>query len=324
MIKQPLVDGNVEGESLPGIFRGVVENNNDPLKVGRCKIRVWGIHTKNREKEDTDGIPTSELPWAEPCLPIVEGSVSGFGVWSVPVQGSHVFLFFENGHPMHPRYFATVPGIPEVKPNKDDGFSDPDGTYPTNARLGESDYHRLARGVSTQTLVTTKNNNRVIGIPKGLGGVWNEPTSPYAANYPDNLVITVHGGITLELDSTNGEERFHIYHPSNSYIEIDHDGNMVIKNNANKYEITLEDRNIYIKQNNSRTVDGDDKLRVKGDVEKEITGDVKKEITGDVNREVGGDVDDDISGNLNITVSGNVNITASGNVNVQGTTINLN
>jgi len=51
-----------ETDKLYGIFRGVVEENNDPDKLGRCKIRVFGIHTANKTNEEIDGIPTDHLP----------------------------------------------------------------------------------------------------------------------------------------------------------------------------------------------------------------------------------------------------------------------
>ena len=38
-------------------FFGVVEDRQDPLRLGRVRIRAFGIHTEDRGK-----IPTSELP----------------------------------------------------------------------------------------------------------------------------------------------------------------------------------------------------------------------------------------------------------------------
>jgi hypothetical protein len=229
---------------LNGFYRGVVEDNNDPLKVGRCRIRVWGVHTEKKNKDIYEGIPISELPWAESALPVSEGAIGGFGVWSVPLQGSHVFCFFENGDPMAPRYFASAPGIqPSTRPNANEGFSDPDGEYPT--RLGESDFHRLSRGESDQTAVAYRETDRKLGVPTATGGTWDEPSPSYNAQYPHNFVIATHGGLLIELDSTTGSQRIHIWHPSNSFIEIDKDGNLIFKNNGNRYEITKEEKNEY-------------------------------------------------------------------------------
>lgn len=289
-------------EKIIGIFRGVVEDNDDPLKAGRVRVRIWGLHTEvNEKKLDVwEGIPTDELPWAEPALPLVEGSVSGFGMWNVPVQGSHVFIFFEQGEVTHPIYFATVPGIPSSAPDSNEGFSDPDETYPLSSLLGEPDYNRLSRGVSAGTIVTTKNNNRDTGVTIAGGGSWSEPASPYNTTYPHNYVIATHGGIIIEMDSTSGEERLHLWHPSNSYIEIDSDGNMVIKNQKHRYEIVANNRNLYVKGNDNKTISGNNNINV----------------SGGKTTEVGGDVEDTISGDLTITVSGTCNITA--------TQINLN
>lgn len=243
---------------LNGFYRGVVEDNKDPEVRGRVRARIWGIHTDKKVKTDTEGIPTNELPWCEPCLPIMEGGISGFGMFGVPLQGSHIMIFFENGNLNQPRYFASLPSIPKNVPDKSQGFNDPEGKYPTSARINEPDWHRLARGVKNNTLVTTKNSLRDT----------IEPSSPANPSYPHNWVITTHGGITIELDSTPNFERLHLYHPSNSYIEIDTNGNMVIRSGLNSYEVVI----------------------------------------GNKKKHVGGDEEDVIDGELDITVTGNVNI----------------
>ena len=273
MIKTNMSDFNPEKEQLNKIYRGVIEDNNDPLKMGCCRIRVWGIHTEAKEPTPTNGIPTEELPWAEPAMGLFEGSISGFGAWCVPLQGSHVFLFFEAGNILQPRYFATVPGITKEKPNSNNGFSDPSDTYPTDTRLGESDFHRLSRGESTKTIVDHKNNNLDEDIVKADGKTWNEPKSAYAAEYPHNIVFTTHSGITIELDNTPAEERIHIFHPSNSYVEIDNKGNTVIKSANDKYEIVMGEKNIHIKSDLNTTISGNKTEYIEGNRIVKIDGD---------------------------------------------------
>jgi len=336
MIKNPLSDTRPESEKMYGFFRGVVEDNNDPEKAGRVRVRIFGIHTSQLRKTIDEGIPASELPWAEPCLPIVEGSISGFGIWGVPLQGSHVMIFFEANNVSQPRYFASMPGIPEsqfsLEADSDErgvfeqlaghtegsgdlakGFRDPDLVYPLEDRLGEPDVDRLARGVTTDTPVEFKNNNRTTGVSKAGGGTWDEPVSPYAAEYPNNTVFQTHGGTVIELDSTSGEERVHLYHPSKSYIEIDADGVMVVKNTDKKYEIVVDDKNINIQGDNNETINGDDNLKVDGNVE--------QEIGGNVNRQVDGNVTENIDGNLTVTVGGNITITSNGPTTVTAPTV---
>ena len=332
MLKSPPKDLQIEVERLSGFYRGVVEDNNDPKKAGRVRVRIHGIHSPKKIKTELDGIPTDELPWAEPILPINEGSVSGFGVWSVPVQGCHVMCFFENGNVTQPRYFGSMPGIPERKesydidgkePSRTDGFKDPRGEYPTKFRLGEPDVHRLARGMKSGTLVETKDSERDISVPTALGGNWSEPESPFAARYPHNHVIATHGGITIELDSTPGATRLHLYHPSNSFIEIDNDGNMVIKNNAEKYEIVTEGKNIHIKQQRNITIDTDSKKKIGGNEQIEVGGNREIEIDGNKSENIGGNETNDVDGNRVETIGGVLNITVTGEATITAPKINL-
>lgn len=55
-------------------FIGVVENRSDPLQLGRCRVRVHGYHIF-----DEALIPTEELPWAFPIMPLDSAGVSGVG-----------------------------------------------------------------------------------------------------------------------------------------------------------------------------------------------------------------------------------------------------
>lgn len=334
MIKNPISDYRPQSDKLFGIFRGIVEDNKDPEKAGRARIRVFGVHTSLKRREAIEGVPTNELPWFEPCLGLIEGSISGFGFWGVPLQGSHVAVFFENGNIMQGRFFASLPGIPQTAPNINQGFNDPDGVYPKSVRLEQPDVHRLARGESSLTIVDYKNDNLDIGAEIAFGGTWDEPNPSYAAQYPHNLVLATHGGILTEWDSTPDARRFHIYHPSNSYIEISEDGTMIIRNNKDKFEIVISNKNSHIKGSKNTTVDQDNTLKVGGNHAVQVTGNRQDEIGGDLeaetkgtekhksgNRteEINGNWDITISGNINITVTGNCNITSTGQCSIQGT-----
>lgn len=179
---------------LEGIYRGVVEDNNDPNMNGRCRIRVFGVHSASNVATSTEGIPTAQLPWAEPVLGLIEGSISGYGFFAVPLKGSHVFVFFENGNHMKPRYFGSAPGTntavasPPTQGQTSPTFVDPDGVYPDKA------------GVDFPTEAQT--------------------------GYPNNIVLKTHGGHLIEIDSTTDAKRLKVYHGSGTTTEIDNDGNV--------------------------------------------------------------------------------------------------
>lgn len=266
-----------------GIYRGVVEINADPDKRGRCKIRIYGLHTQVKTVSATEGIPSANLPWAEPCLPIFEGSISGFGMFSVPVPGAQVYVFFENGNINQPRYFASAPGIPKFKANTKEGFNDPSGNYPLTSLLNESDWNRLARDKYEGTQVEVRKENLVKDIPKGSGDTWDEPEPYYLLNtskYPHNTVFSTHGGFIFEIDSTPSNERLHIYHPSNSYIEISSTGEMIIRNDSDKYDIVLGDIYEYINGISYRYVSGEEYEIIGSEKKTTIASDETKIVQG--------------------------------------------
>ena len=241
MLKNLPDDLKFSSTKFDSIYRGVIEDNDDPLKMGRVMVRIFGLHTSTLTKTDIEGIHTSDLPWAEPVLSILEGSISGYGLWSVPLKGSHVMIFFESGNYTQPRYFATVPGIPTVAANTNVGFNDPDGIYPRSDRLNESDFHRLARGTKDAV------------------------TSPaYNAQYPHNIVLATHGGHIIEIDSTPGNERINVQHKCGSYVELDKDGN--------KTEEVKKDYTLTISNNNTVTIGGNLTVNITGDATVDVGG----------------------------------------------------
>jgi hypothetical protein len=309
-MKIKLSDLKPTSQEFMGIYRGVVEDRNDPEKRGRVRVRIFGIHNESREKDDTGGIPIDELPWAEPALPIFEGAVSGFGMFNVPVTGSHVFCFFETGNHMHPRYFATAPAQPKEQPNNKDGFSDPNNIYPTEHRLEEPDYHRLARGEKEKTVIEDRNNKRDTGVVAAGGESWDEPESYYNASYPDNTVLATHGGVLMELDGTKDNQRLHLYHPSNSFLEIGPDGDMIFKNDGDEFRIVEENRRTHVKCQDWLTVDKQRKIKV--------TLDELKEVGETQFLKVGGNRELVIEGDQVVTINGNYTINVKGNITING------
>ena len=53
---------------------GVVEDRMDPEFLGRCRVRIFGYHT-----DDKDRLPVTGLPWAIPIQPITSAAMSGKG-----------------------------------------------------------------------------------------------------------------------------------------------------------------------------------------------------------------------------------------------------
>jgi hypothetical protein len=243
-----------------GIYKGVVEDNKDPEKRGRIRARIIGIHTNVKEISDTMGVPTSSLPWVEPVLSPFEGAISGFGIWSIPVQGSHIYIFFESGNIMQPRYFGSCAGIPKKKAEPKIGFNDPDGIYPLEDLLGKPDWNALARDEVQNTIVEKRKQNKLKNISTATGDKWEEPDPFYydtTDKYPENIVIATHGGLLFEIDNTKDKSRFSFYHP-NAYWEINKDGKMVFCNKEDRYDICLGKYYQYYKDKKFTTIGGEE------------------------------------------------------------------
>jgi hypothetical protein len=97
---------------------GEVVDIEDPNKVGRIKVKVFGKF---------DDIPTVDIPWAHPGMNSTAGSASGGGHFSVPKKGSIVSVKFDQGNIYHPEYFFNQKISDEVK-------SEISGSY-TNAHV---------------------------------------------------------------------------------------------------------------------------------------------------------------------------------------------
>tara|TARA_Y100000816_G_C26108438_1_gene590243 strand:- start:13045 stop:14130 length:1086 start_codon:yes stop_codon:yes gene_type:complete len=73
-------------------YTGVVEDRNDPRLEGRVRVRIYGLHT-----DDKQLISTGDLPWSDVLMPVTSPSLSGLGLSPHGlVDGSTVMGFFRD------------------------------------------------------------------------------------------------------------------------------------------------------------------------------------------------------------------------------------
>lgn len=142
-------------------FIGVVEDINDPLQLGRVRVRVLGDHTQSTKGER---IPTEGLPWAYLLNDVRSSSMQGIGnsPTGLYVKGAWVQGYYWDGiDKQQPVITHSIGGIPESIPfnpkSGDDtdkeaedlgpkcGFQDPDELFPMGHHVFEQDTNRLAR-----------------------------------------------------------------------------------------------------------------------------------------------------------------------------------
>ena len=87
---------------------GIVENRQDPLSLGRCQVRIVGLHT-----HDKSLLPTADLPWATPVQPVTSAAMNGIGHTPIgPVEGTSVIVLFADHDKQQPIILGTLGGIP--------------------------------------------------------------------------------------------------------------------------------------------------------------------------------------------------------------------
>lgn len=176
-------------------YYGIVENNLDPLKLGRVQARIVGLHS-----EDKTILPTEKLPWAYPLNGITSASISGIG--SSPngvVRGSTVLIAFADPDQQQPIYLGTLGGIPQsfgsVDVSEDDFIvKDQDGELPQETQIqSNAKPAKLYTTVSQRTIDLIKNEEKLrLTSYQDSAGVW---TIGYGNTFINGEPVTA--GLTI-------------------------------------------------------------------------------------------------------------------------------
>jgi hypothetical protein len=172
---------DAKGRKLLGMHRGVVVDNADPKKIGRCVIRIPGITS------DDGG------PWAFPIGMLGAGS-NRRGQFAVPPIGADVAVWFEQGDPDSPFYAGGNPGIEEVPPEVADDATTPEEA--TKVAAWETERWRIkidSRAGKEEFHVEDKISGDVLEIDGVNFGVRIKGTSV--------VEIIADGGIVLDAPS---------------------------------------------------------------------------------------------------------------------------
>ena len=328
-----MYDNNFLGKNNFIWFNGVVEDRNDPQKLGRLRVRCVGIHTDNK-----DDLPTADLPWSQLIHPITSSGISGLGHSpGFIVEGTWVFGYFRDGYAMQePMVIGTLPGKPVELAETSKGFYDPNGVYPKYK--DEVDTNRLAtndtnnphlglelRKLTRKTGVPTADFDAVpveehisTAIEASDSDTWNQPEIPYAAVYPFNHVFESESGHVMEIDDTKDNERLFTQHRTGTSQEIDKDGNQVNIIKGDHYNIVSGKRQAVIEGNADITIGGRHKIYINKDGQTNNHYDIQVGPNASVNIQIDkGDMNVVLKdGKLNTNVAGDYNMKIGGNMNL--------
>ena len=331
-----MYDNNFLGKNNFIWFNGVVEDRQDPQKLGRLRVRCVGIHT-----QDKDILPTSDLPWSQLIHPITSSGISGLGHSpGFIVEGTWVFGYFRDGYAMQePMVIGTMPGKPAELSNTSGGFYDPNGIYPRYK--DEVDTNRLAtnnadhphlglelRKLTRKTGVATADIDKVDkltvnGLDAGEvlasdGDTWSQPPIPYEAEYPYNHVFESESGHVIEIDDTKDAERLFTSHRTGTSTEIDYLGNQVDIVKGDHYNIITGKRQVVIEGQTDITIGGRHKVFINKDGATGNHYDIQIGPNASVNIQVDkGDINlITKDGNMNQRINGDYNVEVAGDYNL--------
>ena len=272
------------GIKNPLFFIGVIEDNIDPRREGRVKVRAFGIHGTNKQ------IHRDNLPWAI----VAHGN---YDPNNIPRINSWVYgMFLDGRDAQQPMVLGLIPTqfadpldpdntgwgwIPEK-----DGDILAKGSEPEAS--GDPSQSRLLRGENVEaTHVLQQEAGRTLNVKAAGGITWDEPGSAFNTQYPLNKVIET-AYHSIELDDTPGGERITIHHKSGSYIQIDSRGTTTTKSVSDSYDVMDRKQHVVVGGMSTVTINGNSYVYVKGNKIEEIEGDLQTLVHGNHMLSVGG------------------------------------
>lgn len=211
---------------------GIVESTDDPLELGRCKVRCFGYHPSRKDKL----VPVEDLPWAMTLMP---PNLNNF--YGRPNIGDWVIGFFLDAEDaQEPVIMGILPAIPTVAR---DYFSMHPRFAKTFTKIKNDETPNRNQLINTLHSLVDKTSKQLVTLP--AEGV-------YLSNAELIAVQTL-----LSTSENTSDQTFAYYHTNGSVLEIGESSNAQ-KQKINKAVLKLS--------NNSQLEIRKETLNEKGDI----------------------------------------------------------
>nr|QMP83611.1 MAG: hypothetical protein [Caudoviricetes sp.] len=328
-------------KNFPGLdgfiwWTGIVESRDDPKKIGRLQIRIYGWHTDEKKY-----IPSDELLWAQPIFP----TNSSNDTYTCK-EGDTVFGFFlDNDSAQYPVVFGRIPDVPAKLYPASKGFSDPgkslgsrpvqvasrtmtDGEGIKHTDAGPTRYPNPLNEATTSRFARNENIDKTPlpfikqNIKKGIDTAndlnWDELDPAYEAKYPYNDSVMSESGHFFDIDDTKKKERVNLMHRTGTMYEVKPSGSTHQKDLKHRYHLVHGTDMKNVRGNLWHTTEKYTRYKSKGkafiDLHSILKMRVGKYARIDVNEEV------EISSLKSITLSAPVVTICADFINLNGTT----
>lgn len=159
-------------------YLGIIEDINDPLKIGRVKIRIPFLH---------GDIPTSDLVWSYPKRSLIFGQGGKCGAISVPKLNSTVRVKFINGNQYSSEYEAIQELADDIKAELKSEY---EGTHVL-----------LYDGDEKLKIYYTKNKGITIDLQNSFVNIGNDKIITIQHADTDSMIELAGGIITINANS---------------------------------------------------------------------------------------------------------------------------
>lgn len=236
---------------------GIVEDNNDVLLEGRCRIRVFGKMDQRTDPSDFNSayiLPTEKLPWARPSVSSSGGSNSGSGTFSIPKLGTILRVTFDNGNYYAPVYHESVYPSNEVKQEIQNSYQNSHILiYDTAFALTQTDEGEIQNNREGESIKVyfTENKGMIIDYATQNG----------------SSIVNIKPNNSIEIKNPNGDS---IIMLNDGNITFTHSAKFIV-NSTDNTEINCKDA---IVNCNNLVVDHSNSIELgKGAQEKVVLGD---------------------------------------------------
>lgn len=271
---------------LRGVFGGVVEDNRDPQKLGRLKVRV--PHVYGAVGGVFGAVTTNDLPWALPAgLPSGLTQQSGGADW-LPEVGDQVVVNFMDGEPEKPvwQWFMQTQKAASDFPLH---------VYQTG---NNGSVTGLKRGawVRYGHTVEWNTNGLIMTTSKGYRVLLTDASS---AGNDGDIIIATQGGLSLDFDDSTKDVT----------LNVNNDWNINVTSQilafADSFSLTTSNNEIEFISGSKLTVD--------------TTTDLQATVGQNWDMKVTGQTTFNLTGSLVISDAQNIAINATANLALKAT-----
>lgn len=284
-------------------YTGIVEDRIDPLKLGRCKVRIHGIHNPDKTL-----LPVDDLPWGIAIQSVTSAAYNGVGFSPTGIlEGSTVLVVFaDNESKQIPLILGTIAGLGKDKetiPNN--GFSPP----PEGIDEEFSGKTEIPKFASTEIDEEDLDNKEKIEVYSGLRSIWETPVNSYNASYPFNKAFFSESGHSLEFDDTPEYQRVRLKHTTGTQIEMRPDGDKVERIVNDNFEVVIGNKYVAVKGNCSITAEGSIQILCNSDAEIVTNGNLACRVKGNFGALADGSIVLNSKGDMFLNSEGNLVLT---------------